>query len=171
MALSRFSTLYTAHGMLFLSFRASLSQFASSRPTYLFLGPVIHYSCRLGLMVLLPTLSILYCPCYWAFFLTNGPQHLAPWTYETFMRFICEWKGVSALLSSHLFSSSLFRGSFLSCGLLLIYIYIYYIFLPAANRVASSNFPVWQLFSKQSRRFINFIPFWWLTRHIPSCHY
>ena len=74
---SRFSTSYTAHGMLFLSFRASLSPLASSRPICLFPGPVIHYSCRLGLMVLLPILSILCCPCYWAFFLTNSPQHCA----------------------------------------------------------------------------------------------
>ena len=55
----------------------------------------------------------------------------------------------------------LFRGFFfLSCGPPLIHTYI---LLPAANRVVSSNFPVWQLFSKQSRRFINSIPFWWLT--------
>ena len=37
--------------MLFLSFLASLSLLASSRPICLFVGPVIHYSCRLGLMV------------------------------------------------------------------------------------------------------------------------
>ena len=35
----------------FLSFRASLSPLVSSRPICLFLGPMIHYSCRLGLMV------------------------------------------------------------------------------------------------------------------------
>ena len=79
-AFSRFSTSYTAHRMLFFSFRASLSPLASLRPICLFLEPVIHYSCRLGLMVLLSTLSILCCPCYWVFFLstwilTNGPQH------------------------------------------------------------------------------------------------
>ena len=39
-------------GMLFLSFWASLSPFASSRSIYLFHGLVIHYSCNLGLMVL-----------------------------------------------------------------------------------------------------------------------
>ena len=48
--LSRFSTSYTAHGMPFLSFRASLSPLASSRPICLFVRPVIHYSCRLSLM-------------------------------------------------------------------------------------------------------------------------
>ena len=35
-ALSHFSTSYIAHGMLFLSFLASLSLLASSRPIYLF---------------------------------------------------------------------------------------------------------------------------------------
>ena len=50
MAHSHFSTSYTAHGLLFLSFRAPLSPFISSRPICLSHGPVIHYSCRLGLM-------------------------------------------------------------------------------------------------------------------------
>ena len=50
MTISHFSTLYTAHRMLFLSFLVSLSPLASSRSIYLFVGPVIHYSCRLGLM-------------------------------------------------------------------------------------------------------------------------
>ena len=36
---------------LFLSFRALLSPFAFLRPIYLFHRPVIHYSCRLNLMV------------------------------------------------------------------------------------------------------------------------
>ena len=40
-------------GMLFLSFRASLSPFTSSRPICLFHEPVILHSCRLGLMALL----------------------------------------------------------------------------------------------------------------------
>ena len=40
-------------GMLFLSFRAPLSPLASSRLICLFHGPVINYSCRLGLIVLL----------------------------------------------------------------------------------------------------------------------
>ena len=35
-------------GMLFLSFRTSLSPFTSLRPICLFHEPVIHYSCRLG---------------------------------------------------------------------------------------------------------------------------
>ena len=41
-------------GMLFLSFRASLSPFTFSRPICLFHEPVIHHSCCLGLMVLPP---------------------------------------------------------------------------------------------------------------------
>ena len=51
-ALSHFSTSYTAHGYAISLFRASLSPLASSRLICLFHGLVIHYSCRLGLMVL-----------------------------------------------------------------------------------------------------------------------
>ena len=156
--------------MLFLSFLASLSPLAFSRPMYTFVGPVTHYSCRLGLMVFFAIYtvnslwpSLLVLSIHWAS--TNGPQHLAPWTYETFLQFICEWKCASTLLSSSFFFS-FFAVFFLSCGPLLIHTYI---LLPAANRVVSSNFPVWQLFSKQSRRFINSLPFWWLTLHLFSC--
>ena len=46
-------------GMLFLSFRAFLSLFTSSRPICLFHEPVIHHSCCLGLM----TLPLVCCPC------------------------------------------------------------------------------------------------------------
>ena len=49
--------------LLFLSFWASLSSFTSSRPICLLHGPVIHYSCRLGLMVFSIHLPILFCPC------------------------------------------------------------------------------------------------------------
>ena len=38
-------------GLLLLSFRTPLSPLASLRPICLFHGPVIHYFCRLGLMV------------------------------------------------------------------------------------------------------------------------
>ena len=157
--------------MLFLSFLASLSPFAFSRPMYTFVGPVTHHSCRLGLMVFFTIYTVnslwpssLGFSIHWAS--TNGPQHLAPWTYETFLRFTCEWKDASAPFSSSLFFSFFTVFFFLSCGPLLIHIYI---LLPAANRVVSSNFPVWQLFSKQCRRFINSIPFWWLTLHLFSC--
>ena len=106
--LSHFSNSYSAHGMLFLSFLASLSPLAFSRPMYTFVGPVTHYSYRLGLMgffAIYPVNSLwpsLLGPSVcWAS--TNGPQHLAPWTYETLLQFICEWKGASALLLSSFF--------------------------------------------------------------------
>ena len=41
--------------LLLLSFQAPLGPFVSSRPICLFHRPVIHYSCRLGLMVFLST--------------------------------------------------------------------------------------------------------------------
>ena len=50
---------YTAHGLLFLSFRAPLSPFTSSRPICLSHEPVIHYSCRLGLMGFLSVCQLL----------------------------------------------------------------------------------------------------------------
>ena len=56
---SQFSTSYTAHGLLFLSFRAPLSPFISSRPIFLSHGLVIHYSCRLGLMGFLSVCQLL----------------------------------------------------------------------------------------------------------------
>ena len=58
---SYFSTSYTAHGLLFLSFRALLSPFTFSRPIFICLshGPVIHYSCRLGLMGFLSVCQLL----------------------------------------------------------------------------------------------------------------
>ena len=73
--LSHFSNSYSAHGMLFLSFLTSLSPLAFSRPMYIFVGPVTHYSCRLGLMgFLLFILSILCGPHYWAFLSAGLPQ-------------------------------------------------------------------------------------------------
>ena len=135
-------------------------------------GLMAHYSCRLGLMVYFTIYTVnslwpssLGLSFHWAS--TNGPQHLGPWTYEMFLRFIYEWKDAFAPFSSSLFFSffAIFFF-FLSYGPLLIHTYI---LLPAANRVVSSNFPFWQLFSKQSRRFINSIPFWWLTLHLFSC--
>ena len=114
--------------------------------------------------------SISCGPYYWAFLFTglstNGPQHLAPWTYESFLRFICEWKDASAPFSSSFFFSFFAVFFFKLWTPFFIHTYI---LLPAANKVVSSNFPVWQLFSKQSRRFINSIPFWWLTLHLFSC--
>ena len=114
--LSHFSNSYFAHGMLFLSFLASLSPLAFSRHMYIFVGPVTHYSCHLGLMGFFAIYSVnflwsssLGSSVCWAS--TNGPQHLAPWTYETFLRFICEWKGDSTILLSSFFFS-FFAGLF-----------------------------------------------------------
>ena len=81
-------------GMLFLSFQAFLSPFASLIPICLFYGPMIHYSCRLGLMVLpsvcQPFITLVAGLSSFTWILKNDPQHLAPWTYEAFLRFICE---------------------------------------------------------------------------------
>ena len=69
---SHFSTSYTSHGLLFLSFQAPLSPFTSSRPICLSHGHVIHYSRRLGIMSFLLNLLTLFFPycwassCYWA---------------------------------------------------------------------------------------------------------
>ena len=76
-ALSHFSTLYTAHGMLFLAFRASLSPLAFSRPICLFNGPVIHYSCHLDLMVLLFTCQFFAALIIGLFFFLPGFSQMA----------------------------------------------------------------------------------------------
>ena len=61
--------------MLFLSFLASLSPFAFSRPMYIFVGPVTHYSCRLSQQAfLLFILSILCDPHHWALPFAGLPQ-------------------------------------------------------------------------------------------------
>ena len=77
--LSHFSNSYFAHGMLFLSFLASLSPLAFSRPMYTFVGPVTHHSCRLDLMVFFTIYTVnslwpssLGFSIYWTS--TNGPQ-------------------------------------------------------------------------------------------------
>ena len=66
---------------LILSFQALLSPLAFSRPIYLFHGPVIHYSCRLGLMVFcslsLANFSVLLI---WASLLTFGFRKKGPST-------------------------------------------------------------------------------------------
>ena len=67
--------------MLFLSFLASLSPLAFLRPIYIFVGPMTHCSCRLGLMgffAIYPVNSLwpssLGSSVYWAS--TNGPQQV-----------------------------------------------------------------------------------------------
>ena len=59
---SHFSTSYTVHGLLFLSFGALLSSFTSSMPICLSDGPVIHYLCRLGLMGFLSICQLFSVP-------------------------------------------------------------------------------------------------------------
>ena len=76
-ALSHFSTLYIAHRMLFLSFQASLSPLASLRPICLFNGSVIHYSCRLGLMVLLSVFQFFAALVIGLFFFLLGFSQMA----------------------------------------------------------------------------------------------
>ena len=77
--LSHFSNSYSAHEMLFLSFLTSLSPLAFSRPMYIFVGPVTHYSCRLGLIGFFAIYSVnsLWSSSLGSFVCwasTNGPQ-------------------------------------------------------------------------------------------------
>ena len=66
---------------LFLSFRALLSPFAFSRPIFLFHGPVIHYSYRLGLIVFCSlSLANFLVLLSWASFLTFGFHKKGPST-------------------------------------------------------------------------------------------
>ena len=60
-------------GMLFLFFWASLSPFTSSSPICLSHEPVIHHSCRLGLMVLPPV-----CQPFAALVARHSAFHLDP---------------------------------------------------------------------------------------------
>ena len=61
-------------GLLFLSFRTSLSSFTSSNPICLFHGLVIHYSCRLGLMVFFYPFTNSFLPMLLGFFLFDFPK-------------------------------------------------------------------------------------------------
>ena len=108
MTLSHFSTLYTAHGYAISLFPGFF------KPTCLFKTHLfISWVCDplflpLGSNDFVICLQILCCLCYWVFLfstwiLTNGPQHLAPWTYEMILRFICEWKDVFVLSLLFLF--------------------------------------------------------------------
>ena len=92
---SHFSLSYAAHGCdisLFSGFFKPICLFKAHLfiswvcdPLFLPLRPN-------GFVIYLPTLCY---PCCWAFFFLlgfskNGPQHLAPWTYEAFLWFIYE---------------------------------------------------------------------------------
>ena len=91
---SHFSTSYSAHGMLFLSFLASLSPLASSRSIYLFVGPMIHlficWACDPLFLPLGPNGSFCYLPCQFfvaliigLFCLPGLPQMALNTRYET----------------------------------------------------------------------------------------
>ena len=159
--------------MLFLSFLVSLSPFAFSRPMYIFVGLVTHHSCHLGL-----TGFFCFLSCQFFVTLIIGlfrllGFHKWPSTFSLLniwnVPAIHMWMKRRFCPSLKSFFSSLFSRVFFK---LWTPSYIYtYILLPAANRVVSSNFSIWQLFSKQSCHFINFIPFWWLTRHLLPCYY
>ena len=78
---------------LLLSFRALLSPFAFVRPIYLFHGPVIHYFCRLDLMVfVLCLLSTSLCcwvglPFLHLGFTKKDPQHTLSFFYANKIKF------------------------------------------------------------------------------------
>ena len=76
---SHFFTSYTAHGLLFLSFRTPLSPFTSSRPIFFILWACDPLFLLLGLNELSIYLPTLFCLCCWAspFHLgfQNGHQH------------------------------------------------------------------------------------------------
>ena len=59
-------------GLLLLSFQALLGPFASLGPIYSFYGPMIHYSCHLGLMVFSYSLNNSFLPMLLGFFLLLG---------------------------------------------------------------------------------------------------
>ena len=96
MAHSRFSTSYTAHGFFFLSSRAPLSPSISSRPICLSHGPVIHYSCCLGLMSFFIYLPNSFLSVLLGFFF---PLELPKWpsTNTKFHHFIHQAKKVLKL--------------------------------------------------------------------------
>ena len=73
---SHFFISYTTHGLLFLSFWTPLSPFTSSRPICSSHGPVIHYSCRLGLMSFL-SICQLFSVCVAGLLLSTWASKMA----------------------------------------------------------------------------------------------
>ena len=141
--------------MLFLSFRVSLSPFTSSRSICLFHAPVIHYSYRLGLMVLpsvcqpfaalVARLSSFYLDSQkWP--LTFSPLNI--WSVHAVHMWI---KDLLILPTSLLYFPS---RAFLNSGPLLIYIF----FFSCREQCCLFKFPSLIVILKHSRRFINFIP-------------
>ena len=171
--------------MLFLSFRAPLSPLASPRPICLFHGLVIHYSCRMGLMVL-PSVCQSFAALVFrlsSFYLDSQkwPSTFSPlniWSVHA----VHMWIKDLPVLSSSLLSFP--SRAILNNGPLLIYIYIYiykyiyiyffflfFSFLSCREQCCLFEFPSLVVIFKHSCRFINFIPFWWLTGCLPSCWY
>ena len=152
---SHFYTSYTAHGFassLFPGFfrlvyflKAHLFTSWACNPLFLPLG--------------LNGFSIhsltLFCPCYWAssFFWAskNDHQHLTPWTYEAFLRFICELKTSLPFLS---FLLLFLRGLFRTVDPNL-----YIFFFSCHEQCCLFEFPSLAVILKSSHRFINFIPY------------
>ena len=97
--------------LLFLSFRASLSPFASSRPICLFHGPVIHYSYRLGLMVFFffffYPFTNSFIPVLLGFFLFGFPKTTVN-TFSSLLSLHIVWRAcprtINTLTSSILFA-------------------------------------------------------------------
>ena len=114
---------------LFLSFRALLSPFAFSMPIYLFHGPVIHYFCRLDLMVFFCSLSLANFSVLlsWASFLTFRFHKKRPSTFSL----LNIWSALAAymwttdlpVLSTFLLSFP--SRAFLNYRPLLIYIFLF----------------------------------------------
>ena len=144
---------------LFLSFRVLLSPLAFSRPIYLFHGPVIHYSYRLGLMVFcslsFANFSVLLS---WATFLTFGSHKKGPSTFSP----LNIWSAPMAhMWIKYLPVPSPFLLSFPSRAFLNYRPFLIYIFLfPAVNNNNSSNFPKMAVALRHNRRFIYSILFW-----------
>ena len=163
-AYSHFSTSYTAHGLLFLSFRALLSPFTSSRPICLSHGPVIHYSCRLGLMVFFYPFANSFLSVWLGFSLPLGlpkwPSTFSPlniWSIPAVHMWI---KTFLPSLSFHLlFFCGLFEQWSLPYTHIYIHTYIYIYIYSCCEQCCLFGFPNLAVILKHSRRFINFILF------------
>ena len=143
--------------MLFLYFRASLSPFTSSRPIYLFHKPVIHYFCRLGLMVLPPV-----CQPIAALVAGLSSFHLDPQKWPSTFSPLNIWSVPAVhiwIKDLPVFSTSLL--SFPSQAFWtvdpFIYIYIFF-FFSCCEQCCLFEFPSLAVILKYIHRFINFIP-------------
>ena len=134
-------------GMLFLSFRASLSPFTSSRPIFLFHELMIHHSCCLGLMVF-----SLICQTFATLVARLSAFHLDPQKWPSTFSPLNIW----SIPTVHMWMKDLsvfptYLLSFPSQSFwtvdpyIYIYIYIYFFFFfsfPTVNSVVPSNFTI-----------------------------